>query len=162
MKRAVLLLSSVALAVWGQSTNQSIQGLVTDTSGAVVPGARVTITNTATGVSMSATTNDTGNYTIQLIPVGDYDVRCEMPGFKGQTVHGQRIETAAQVRHNFVLEVGQVTETLQCVQHPVLWQSERHWIRDQRLDRSGWHPHGRSPRPAEPDAVVQFGLKLFF
>jgi len=76
----VLLLAAIFVVVLpAQSTNQSIQGLVTDTSGAVVPGAKVTITNTATGVSMSATTNDTGNYTIQLIPVGNYAAGIGVP-----------------------------------------------------------------------------------
>jgi hypothetical protein len=102
-----------AVLAFGQSTTQSVQGLITDTSGAVVSGARVTLTNEATGVSFNAVTNATGNYTFALVPVGNYDMRVEMSGFKVETLRGLRVETAAQVRQNFLLQVGQVTETVE-------------------------------------------------
>jgi hypothetical protein len=113
-----------AVCLHAQSTTQSIQGLVTDSSGAVVGGAHVTITNMATGVSQSVLTNSTGNYSFQLVPVGAYDMRCEMTGFKTETVRGVRVETAAQVRQNFVLQVGQVTETVEVSAAAVLLSTE--------------------------------------
>ncbi len=79
------------LALHGQSTTESIQGLVTDSSGAVVPAAKVTITNVATGVSRSVQTNESGNYTFPLVEVGNYAVRCEMQGFKTEEVKGLRV-----------------------------------------------------------------------
>src|SRR5437870_5443832 len=54
---------------FGQSTCQSVQGLVTDTSGAIVPGGTVTLTNVGTGVSRSVTTNEIGNYSFPLVQV---------------------------------------------------------------------------------------------
>lgn len=124
MKRVVLLLLLAALAVWGQSTTQSLQGLVTDNSGAVVQGAKITIANVATGVTRTVETNATGNYSFQLVEVGDYEVRCEMQGFKTETVKGLRVETAAQARQNFVMQVGQVTETVEVSAAAVLLTTE--------------------------------------
>jgi hypothetical protein len=113
MRSSALTLFTVAVLAFGQSTTQSVQGLITDTSGAVVSGARVTLTNEGTSVSFNAITNETGNYTFALVPVGNYDMRVEMAGFKLETLRGLRVETAAQVRQNFQLQVGQVTETVE-------------------------------------------------
>jgi hypothetical protein len=96
-----------------QSTTQTIQGLVTDPTGAVIPGATVTMNNLATGVVQAVQTNDTGNYTFALVPVGSYELRCEASGFKTDVVTGVRVETGAQVRQNFVMQVGEVTETVE-------------------------------------------------
>lgn len=111
--RSAVLACLLAMASFGQSTTQAIQGLVTDTTGAVVSGAKVTITNVDTGVSLSTTTNNTGNYTFPLVQVGNYDVKCEMQGFKTETIRNQRVETAAQVRSDFKLDVGSITETVE-------------------------------------------------
>ena len=96
-----------------QSTTQSIEGLVTDTTGAVIANAKVTMTNTATGVTSTVFSNSTGNYTFPLVPVGNYDVKAELSGFKSEEVKGLRVETAAQVRQDFQLQVGAVSETVE-------------------------------------------------
>jgi hypothetical protein len=113
MRYAVTGLLLGVTLIWGQSTTQSVQGLVTDSSGAIVSGARVTLTNEATGVSNTVTTNETGNYTFPLVPVGNYAMRVEMSGFKTEAVRSLRVETAAQVRQNFELQVGQLAETVE-------------------------------------------------
>ncbi|MCC6344892.1 MAG: carboxypeptidase regulatory-like domain-containing protein, partial [Bryobacterales bacterium] len=100
----VFVLSAVCL--FGQSTTQTIQGIVTDTTGASIAGAKVTATNQGTNVSQSTTTNESGNYTFPLVPVGDYTVKCEVTGFKTESVRNIRVETAAQVRQDFKLTVG--------------------------------------------------------
>jgi hypothetical protein len=107
-----------------QSTTQSIQGLVTDSSGAVVVAAKVTATNLGTGVSQTVSTNETGNYTFTLVPVGDYEMRVEMAGFKTEAVRGLRVETAAQVRQNFSLQVGNVSETVEVAASAVILNTE--------------------------------------
>src|SRR5436309_12692320 len=94
---------------FGQSTTQSVQGLVTDTSGAIVPGATVTLTNAGTGVSRTVTTNESGNYSFPLIQVGNYDLKVEIAGFKTETIKNIRVETEAQVRQDIKLQVGQVS-----------------------------------------------------
>lgn len=99
--------------VMAQSTNQSIQGLVTDSSGAVVSGAKVTVTNEDTGISRSVDTNNSGNYSFPIMAVGNYDVKVELSGFKAEQVKGLRLETAAQLRQDFVLEVGNLAEVVE-------------------------------------------------
>ena len=93
--------------------SQAIQGLVTDATGAVIPGANVAITNVGTGVERTTTTNATGNYSFLLVEVGNYNVTCQQEGFKVQTATNVRVETSAQVRRNFALEVGDITETIE-------------------------------------------------
>jgi len=114
------LLSAIAL---GQSS-QSIQGLVEDGSGAVVAGAKVTATNTGTGVAQTAETNTAGLYNFPLILVGNYEVRVEMQGFKAETVRNIRVETSAQVRQDFKLEVGAVTESVEVSANSVQLNTE--------------------------------------
>ncbi len=58
-------------------------------------------------------TNETGNYTFPTVLVGNYDVKCEMQGFKTESVKALRVETGAQVRQNFQLPVGEITETVE-------------------------------------------------
>jgi len=64
--------------------SSSISGTVTDASGAVVPGAQITITNSQTGQSWSSLTGSDGRYEMRGLPVGDYKVRAELAGFKGE------------------------------------------------------------------------------
>jgi hypothetical protein len=73
----------------------------------------VTIANVATGVINSVVSNTSGNYTFTLVPVGNYDVKVEMTGFKVEEARNIRVETAAQVRQDFELQVGAVTETVE-------------------------------------------------
>jgi hypothetical protein len=109
----LLLLTTGAAHLSAQAITQQIQGLVTDTTGAVIPGATVSITNVNTQISQTRTTNETGNYSFPQVQVGNYSIRCEMQGFKADVVASQRVETGAQVRRDFRLEVGDVTETVE-------------------------------------------------
>jgi hypothetical protein len=93
--------------------NQSVEGLVTDASGAVIPGATVVLNSLDTGVSQTREANEAGLYNFQLVPVGNYEVRCETAGFKTRVSPNVRVETGAQVRLNFAMEVGEVTETIE-------------------------------------------------
>lgn len=125
MKRlALIAVVLLPLLLSAQSTTQSIQGLVTDPSGAVIAGAKVTMINPATGVSQTVLTNATGNYTFVLVPVGLYDLKFEMQGFKTETIRGLRVETAAQVRQDAALQVGAVTETVEVSAQAVLLSTE--------------------------------------
>jgi hypothetical protein len=111
-------------ALQAQSLTQTVQGLVADTTGAVISGAKITLTNEGTNVSQTVLTNDSGNYTFSLVPVGNYTVRCEMQGFKTEIVRGLRVETAAQVRQDFSLTLGSVTESIEVSASAVLLQTE--------------------------------------
>lgn len=110
---AAILLAALAPPAWTQATSQSVQGIVADQSGAVIPGATVTLTNRDTGVQQTLSTNETGLFSFTLLPVGNYDVRCETEGFKTEVASDVRVETGAQVRIDFSMEVGEVTETVE-------------------------------------------------
>ena len=88
MKRIVTGVFAAALvsvltcgSVWGQATAQ-ISGTAKDQSGAVLPGVEVTATQTATGLSRNAVTNDTGSYTLSNLPLGPYRLEVSLPGFR--------------------------------------------------------------------------------
>ncbi len=122
--RAACIAAFISVGCYSQSTTQSIQGLVTDTSGAVVSGAKVTITNVGTGISRSGDTNETGNYSFPLVLVGNYDIKVELQGFKTDIARNVRIETAAQVRQDFALDVGAVTESIEVAAAQALLNTE--------------------------------------
>jgi hypothetical protein len=111
--RAIGIVLFAAVGALAQSTTQSVQGLVTDASGAVINGAAVTLTNVDTSVTRTTKTNETGNYSFPLVQVGNYDVKVEMQGFKSELARAIRVETAAQVRQDFQLQVGSVTESVE-------------------------------------------------
>jgi len=79
---AGLLTASLA----AQAVTGTILGTVTDTSGAAVPGATVTLTNTGTGLTRSAVTDAAGEYTLPSLPTGKYKMSAELPGFKTATL----------------------------------------------------------------------------
>src|SRR5882672_5944499 len=79
---AVFAILALACSGFAQVQNGQLAGTVTDPSGAAIANAKVTVTNPATGVNLSATTNSTGNYTVREVPVGTYKVTVEAPGFK--------------------------------------------------------------------------------
>src|ERR1700694_1124027 len=79
---ALLLVAAVAPA-WAQSAGgATVQGTVTDSTGSVIPGAKVTITHLDTGVKTSSVTNKDGFFTIPPVQIGKYAVRCEHSGMK--------------------------------------------------------------------------------
>ncbi|HKT69770.1 MAG TPA: TonB-dependent receptor, partial [Terriglobales bacterium] len=115
----IMVLLIAATAVFAQvASTGGVLGTVTDPSGAVVPGATVTLTNIDTGITSSATTNETGNYTFPLVPVGRYDLAVEKPGFKKFLQSGFAINAAQNVRLNAALSVGTVTEAVTTTAEP--------------------------------------------
>lgn len=95
----------------GQGVYGTIAGNVTDSSGAAVPNTAVTITNVAKGVSVTAVTNETGNYEQTHLLNGSYDVKIEHVGFK---TYSRRIDVLVNAvsQVNAVLEVGSVNENV--------------------------------------------------
>ncbi|MCX6598331.1 MAG: carboxypeptidase regulatory-like domain-containing protein [Acidobacteria bacterium] len=108
---ALLLLSFGAL--FAQSERGTITGTVTDTSGAVIPGAKVIITNTQTGVAVNVPSNESGDYTIPQLQVGTYSVRVEKEGFRPASVTGLVLNASATTRADAVLEVGTSTQAIE-------------------------------------------------
>ena len=105
----VMLLSSSADA---QRTNASIRGTISDASGAVMPGASVTVSNEETGLTRTTVTNSDGIYAVGQLPVGRYKVDVEMNGFKTATRTGVLLRVADDYSIDFQLETGAITETV--------------------------------------------------
>src|SRR5574341_678684 len=115
-KTIALTASTLALmvsAIFAQQGRGTILGAVTDTNGAVVPGATVTITNTATNVAATATTNDDGYYTAPNLLVGSYSVTVAKAGFKKAVRTGVVLEVDQKAEINVALEAGAVNETVE-------------------------------------------------
>jgi len=105
----VLVASSYGAA---QIVTGTIEGVVTDPSGAVVPGVAISVKNLDTNAVRTAITNETGNYLVSLLPVGRYEVSAELTGFRTQVKSGLTLQVEQRINVNFVLEVGAVTDTL--------------------------------------------------
>ena len=108
------VISAVLLsaALFGQTSTSSISGTVTDSSGAVVPGAVVKIINEETGVAYTQTTTGAGFYSIVALPVGVYTVSVEMRGFKSVRKSGNELTVASPITVDFRLEVGETSEVI--------------------------------------------------
>src|SRR5215510_13728726 len=114
----VLLLPAGAAAQTGAA---SLTGIVTDQSGAAVPGATVTATSQTTNVNYTATSNESGNYNITSLPIGTYVLKAELAGFKTAATKPIDVEAKQILRMDFKLELGALEETVQVVgQSPVL------------------------------------------
>lgn len=98
-----------APAINAQTTG-SIYGSVTDQSGAVVTGGSVTVANPGTSLKRTATTDAKGAYIFPVLPVGVYDMAVEAQGFKPYEQRGLELQVEANLRVDFKLEVGQITE----------------------------------------------------
>ena len=121
--RALLLL--VLSAAWGmhafaQEDRGRISGVVTDTTGAVIPKANVTVTDEATHVSQTVHSNDTGQYVVDLLIPDLYTVRVDAQGFKQFTATHVRLEIAGRVSVNAKLAVGEANETVTVNEHGVV------------------------------------------
>jgi len=106
---ALLFQSQTAL---GQEIFGQILGTVTDAKGAVVVGAKITVTNEATGVSNSAASDDRGDYIFTRLLPGVYTIRLEHTGFRAIVQKGVTVSVAKDSRADFTLEVGQITEVV--------------------------------------------------
>ena len=94
---------------FAQGTTSRITGTVTDTSGAAVPGATVTLTNEGTNISSTTTTGDSGTYSFDLIQVGTYTVSVEKEGFKKFVSTKNNVNVNLPATVNVALEIGDVS-----------------------------------------------------
>jgi hypothetical protein len=109
---ALFILALSCATVWAQATAQ-INGTVSDASGALIPGAEVTATQTATGISRTVLSNESGGYILPNLPVGPYRMEVSLTGFRTFVQTGIILEVNATRVVNAVLEVGQVSETVE-------------------------------------------------
>ena len=121
---AVILLFSCSLALRAQSTYGSLTGTVTDTSGAAVAGATVTLINTATSEKQTQPTADTGLYSFVNLNSGQYRLEIERDGFKRVNRENVTIQVQQTTRLDVSLSVGRATETVTVTSEVPLLQSE--------------------------------------
>src|SRR5262245_17948643 len=96
----VLFLSLLACAAAAPAFSQTAQvtGRIGDQSGAVVPGAQITLTNTATGINREAASNDEGYFTIPLVQPGEYRIAVKKGGFKPVIQSGVKLNRSEERR----------------------------------------------------------------
>jgi carboxypeptidase family protein len=120
--RMLGLLALFTLVAFGQ--NAQITGRITDSSGAIIPGASVVVANIGTGIDRKAVSNEEGYYTVPFLQPGAYKVSVQFPGFKPVTREQINLDVAQIARIDFTLELGQLSEALTVVSTAPLLQSE--------------------------------------
>ncbi|HET6180426.1 MAG TPA: carboxypeptidase regulatory-like domain-containing protein [Candidatus Sulfotelmatobacter sp.] len=106
---ACLSLSNFALC---QTSTGRVVGFVTDSSGAAMIGAKVTVVNTGTNVQSITTTDATGAYQVLDLPIGNYSVTVEITGFRKAVIEAQRLDINQSLRIDIHMKVGATTETI--------------------------------------------------
>ena len=114
--RLVLAGLCLALAVsahaQGGGATTSLSGTVTDTSGAVIPGASVAVKNTATSTPFETVTNESGYFTVPALDPGTYSVTVTLMGFKTAVLNDVRLNASTPATVKVALEVGGLTDTV--------------------------------------------------
>jgi len=106
------ILGLFTASVAAQESRGTISGTVTDPKGAVVPGATIIVTNTATNTSRTTISNDVGYYEAPFLDPGTYTIRAELPGFKKYQHQGVTLNVASKISINIQMELGAVEQTV--------------------------------------------------
>ena len=107
----LMILSGAVLSA--QLTTGTVQGKVTDRSGAVVQGAELVLTNVETNLVFRQSSADLGNYVFNFVPPGSYTLAARMAGFRSSSVTGILVEVNKNAVVDFTLDVGAVTESVE-------------------------------------------------
>jgi len=109
---AMIIAFSLFSVARGQGTTSKVTGVVSDPSGAVVPGAMVKLTNEGTGITFETESSATGIYVFEAVQVGVYTITVELPGFKRAVLAGNRVNIGVPTTVNVTLQLGQASETV--------------------------------------------------
>ncbi len=115
----------LAIAFAFAQTSGTIQGTVTDDTGAVIPGASIIVLNVDTGVENTISTNEVGFYAVPGLNQGLYSVTCSSDGFSSQEFQDVRLEVQQTMRIDCAMSVGSITETVEVNAAAILIQSEK-------------------------------------
>src|SRR3984885_15524918 len=110
---AILLLASFAAPGWGQTFRGTILGTVTDSSGAAVTGATVTIKNVDTGLIRTTVSTSDGTYSVPELPIGTYSVTIDKSGFQTAVTTGVTVDVSSERRVDAALKPGQMNQTVE-------------------------------------------------
>jgi hypothetical protein len=126
--QALLVVATVVFlsvtSLQAQVDTGSITGTVTDASGAVVSGAKVTLTDKGTNASLTTTTGASGSYSFNPVRIGTYKVEVSATGFKKDRADNVVVDVSSNVLRNFSLQPGAVSETIEVTTEAPLLQSE--------------------------------------
>lgn len=106
---SLFLLATSALA---QTSTSAISGTISDPTGAVVPGAAITLSNESTGITYTQKTTASGVYSFPSIPVGPYTIKVEMQGFRAVRKSGNVLVVGTPLEANIVLEIGDTADVV--------------------------------------------------
>ena len=109
---AIILCLAFCSDVAAQTTNSTVTGVVRDTAGAVIPGAKVALTDSATKLSVNTTANSEGFYLFNDVRSGYYTVTVEATGFKKSEVRDVKVDVGVPATVNINLEAGQIAEVI--------------------------------------------------
>jgi hypothetical protein len=109
---AILLATLLAGGLFAQSNQGTISGVITDTSGAVIPDAKITARETASGTTYDTVSSSAGNYIFPNLRIGTYDVSVEFSGFKKWQASGVVVQINVTSSLNITLQPGQLSETV--------------------------------------------------
>ena len=110
---ALAVLLAMPAASFGQTFRGSIQGTITDSTGAAIPGAQVKVISPGTGLTRTVSTNDLGGYVASELPLGSYSITVEKDGFRSTTLTNIPVGVGSPARADVKLETGMVQEVIE-------------------------------------------------
>src|SRR6266446_1976819 len=122
--RTLLCICLSAACIWGQNTTGTILGVIRDSSGAVIAGAKVRIANEATNISVRMVTNASGDYVATNLPAALYSVHAESPGFRKTLVEHVALLLNATQRQDLTLQAGTLEQEVTVVAEAPVIASE--------------------------------------
>src|ERR1700687_5601152 len=109
----VFAVLALTLSAFAQVQNGQFTGTVSDPTGAAIANAKVTVTNPATDLNLTTTTNSSGNYTVKEVPVGTYKLTAEAAGFKTVSNTGVTANAGTIAHVDFKLQIGKASEVIE-------------------------------------------------
>jgi outer membrane receptor for ferrienterochelin and colicin len=110
---AVFAVLALTFSAFAQVQNGQFTGAVTDPTGAAIANAKVTVTNPATDLNLTTTTNSSGNYTVKEVPIGTYKITVEAPGFKTVSNAGVTANAGTIAHVDFKMLIGKASEVIE-------------------------------------------------
>src|SRR3984885_2159864 len=105
-----MVFGGTRLFAQSQAFTATLSGTVTDRSGSLVSGAKITLTSAERGITRTFVTKESGAYTITLLPPADYSLKVEQPGFQTYEQRGISLAAGASATQDIVISVGAVTQ----------------------------------------------------
>src|SRR5881409_4145009 len=122
----VVLIALPTCLVFAQTSTATILGTVKDSTGALIPGASITVKHTESGLTRSVVSGERGGYNVPLLPVGAYEITTTMPGFKQEVRSGINLVVGQEAVVDLTLEVGANAEQVTVTGDAPLVRSEEH------------------------------------